>query len=341
VSVAPCRATVLDEVAGRAPRHPAASCHVARVVSAHRWLSAEAIDRAGNARRGILALWARHGDDVVSPLASPSAETGVKQQLDQNADRAERCSRDARTLMDQFRLTPQVARDDDITHALGDALEKLLIMLVPLKPAATGTAAGGDNAAYVERLLLMAARAQYEIPIRTVQHVFARTATYAEALTLFHLFRTCHVRMNMHAYYAMVQCLQRLEEESWALRFREEFDERVRTVAATTAGGASAAAAGSEEVSDGAALAPEAAAAPSLQALEFILRGCEGQLLPEAKPWLGRVAFADAGEGVAPTRTSDYDALGATWAQRFRGQHSAHAAEAAPAARGSARGVNA
>lgn len=265
-------------------------------ISSVRSITSEALDRATNARRAINALWSKHANDVVSPLAAGGSTPTEFNEASENIDL---CASSVRQLMDQFKMTPQVARDEDITHALGGGFEKLLVLLVPLSP---------ENVPYLERLLLMAARSQFEITIRTVQHLFARTRTYAEALTLFNLFRTCHVKMNMHAYYSMVYCLQRLEEESWAIRFREQSQERERTVSAMP------------EKERAKLVDPEDAAAPSLQALEFILRGCDNQLLPESKPWLGRIAFADAEPGVAPTKTSDFDALGSAWAKRFRGE---------------------
>lgn len=281
------------------PRAFFVSANASSLIQQQSAISTEALDRATNARHAINVLWQKHANDVVSPLASPknSASSSPTVAFNENLENIEACSYAARLTMDRFKMTPQTPRDEDITHALGGGFEKILILLVPLSP---------ENVSYVERLLLMAARAQYEINIRTIQHLFARTRTYAEALTLFNLFRTCHVKMNMHAYYSMVYCLQRLEEESWAIRFREQTLEREKKIASTPAAAANA--------------TPEDATAASVQALEFILKGCENQLLPESKPWLGRVAFADAEVGVAPTKTSDYDALGSSWARRFRGE---------------------
>lgn len=275
--------------------HSSSNINNTLFTSSSRGISTEALERATHARRTINALWTKHANDVVSPLSSSTTSTSSKK--NQSEENIESCGASARQLMDQFKMTPQVPRDEDITHALGGTFEKLLVLLVPLSP---------ENVHYVERLLLMAARSQYEITINTVQHLFARTRTYAEALTLFNLFRTCHVKMNMHAYYSMVYCLQRLEEESWAIRFREQTVEREKILASNKNGNQN--------------LEPEEASAPSLQALEFILKGCDNQLLPESKPWLGRVAFADAAPDVAATKTSDFDALGVAWAKRFRGE---------------------
>lgn len=266
------------------------------VCGSRRGITTDALERATNARRNINALWAKHANDVVSPLSSSSSSSSSSKI--QSIESIESCGASARQLMDQFKMTPQVPRDEDITHALGGTFEKLLVLLVPLSP---------ENVHYVERLLLMAARSEYEITINTVQHLFARTRTYAEALTLFNLFRTCHVKMNMHAYYSMVYCLQRLEEESWAIRFREQTVEREKILS-------------SQRNNSSNDKEPEDASAPSLQALEFILKGCDNQLLPESKPWLGRVAFSDAAPDVAATKTSDFDALGSAWAKRFRGE---------------------
>ena len=267
-------------------------------VSCARSISTEALERATTARRTINALWSKHSNDVISPLSSSSSSSSSSPNI-QSIESIESCGAAARQLMDQFKMTPQIPRDEDITHALGGSFEKLLVLLVPLSP---------ENVHYVERLLLMAARSQYEITIHTVQHLFARTRTYAEALTLFNLFRTCHVKMNMHAYYSMVYCLQRLEEESWAIRFREQTVEREKILSSSSSS------------TSNQELSPEQNAAPSLQALEFILKGCDNQLLPESKPWLGRVAFSDAAPEVAATKNSDFDALGSAWAKRFRGE---------------------
>lgn len=274
-----------------------------------RCISAESIDRVGQARVAINNLWAQHGNDPISPLSAIHNE-GARLDAPSEANaRIAECAAAARGIMDTFKLSPQVARDEDITSALGDALERLLLLLVPLEP---------ESVPYVERALLMAARAQHELGIRTVQHLFARTRTYAEALTLFHLLRQCHVKMNMHSYYAMVFCLQRLEEESWALRFREEAMQRRGKLSQKKQSEASSAA----EHKSGKQQLPEDASEPSVQALTFILSGCDNQLLPESKPWIGRVAFSDA-EGSysldATTKTADhFDQLSNDWAARFR-----------------------
>ena len=139
---------------------------------------------------------------------------------------------------------------------------------------------------YFERMLAVAARNGTELSIRTIQHLFARCRKYSEALTVFHALRKAGVRMNMHAYYAMCFCLQRLEEESWAIKMREAIAE-------------------SDEVSP--------------QAVQFVLDGCPNQLLPENKPWLGRIVFADADPESATTKgaAADFDAFGRKWTARY------------------------
>jgi hypothetical protein len=275
-----------------------------RLAATQRFLSAEGLERAGAARAQINALWAEHGNDPVSPLSAVHNEHSQLPASPSEVDaRIAQCAAAARALMDQFKLTPQVPIEEDVTSALGDAFERLLLLLVPLE---------SESVPYVERALMMAARSRYELSIRAVQHLFARTRTYAEALTLFHLLRQCQVKMTMHSYYAMIFCLQRLEEESWALKFREETIRRGKQNNNEKAA----------EGKDRGLVEPGDVSAPSVQGLEFILRGCDNQLLPESKPWLGRVAFSDA-EGAysfdATTKSADsFDALGRDWAQRFK-----------------------
>jgi hypothetical protein len=109
-----------------------------------------------------------------------------------------------------------------------------------------------------------------------------------QALSLFHSLRTCGVSMNVQTYYAMIYCLQRLEEESWSLRNKEEV-EKAQSVS------------------------------PSV--IDFLVDGCESQLLPESKPWIGRVHFHDTGVVNPHDPGADYDAMGEEWIQRYRSGH--------------------
>jgi hypothetical protein len=238
------------------------------VRTARRWVSAAAVEASAAARAEIAELWARR--PVVSAPITQQA-TGV-------SGPAAEISKAARALMDKYHISPETSRDEDVTAALGEAFDRLLLLLVPLdSPEAT---------AHFERLITLAAKNGQELSLRTIQHVFARCQSYPEALAVFHAMRKCGVRMNVQSYYAVCFCLQRLEEESWALRFREDVDK-------------------SGDLSP--------------QALQFILEGCSNQLVPENKPWLGRVVFADSDADQATTKgaTADYDALGKQWATRY------------------------
>jgi hypothetical protein len=233
------------------------------LVPGSRLVSAAAAELSIVARADIGKLWTNHGS-VVAAVAGTEA--------------AAPASPAARELIDKYKIHPATSRDEDITPALGEAFDRLLLLLVPFESP--------DASEYLERLFTVAAKHGMELSLRTIQHLFARCQSYPEALSVFHCLRKSNVKLNMHAYYAMCFCLQRLEEESWALRFQEK-------------------------VKKSGKLSPQAA--------QFILDGCAEQLLPESKPWLGRVVFADVdpeGTGAAG-RDADYDALGQQWAERY------------------------
>ncbi|EPY33785.1 hypothetical protein STCU_01981 [Strigomonas culicis] len=100
--------------------------------------------------------------------------------------------------------------------------------------------------------------------------------------------------MSMETYHAMLYSLQRLEEEGWAQRLHAEFEAGGRTTI-------------------------------SERALDFVLRGVDSQLIPENKPWLGRVMFAEGGgDRAAAARqfASTFDQLGKLWVQRYKGESS-------------------
>ncbi len=55
-------------------------------------------------------------------------------------------------------------------------------------------------------------------------------------------------------------------------------------------------------------------------ALDYIARGCDNQLLPESKPWLGRVLFEKheiPGANGAQT-DYDFDLTGEKWIERYK-----------------------
>ncbi|RNF16304.1 uncharacterized protein Tco025E_05230 [Trypanosoma conorhini] len=216
------------------------------------------MERASEARREIHALWT-------------STEAA--------ADPQERV-RGVASIIAKYNLDPATPREKDVSRGLGDAFDRLLLLCLPLGKAATnGT---GD----LELLMHLAGRNGRELSVRTIQHLFARTDSFSEALAVFYAMRRCHVAMNMEAYYAMLYSLQRLEEEGWAQRFREECEGQAGRV--------------------------------SEQAMDFVLRGVDNALLPENKPWLGRVMFGDRDTPAQRRTASDYDALSAMWTERYR-----------------------
>ena len=267
-------------------------------------LTTDAQERAVNARRQLAELWS----EQLGPIDAD------------NAKHMERAAK-VRQIMDDAKLHPsQVSRDDDSTRALGDYFDRMLLMLVPLSP-------GSDNAQYFERALTLAAKNGFQLSIATVQHLFARTSNYAEALTIFHILRKCHVAMTMEAYYAMVYCLQRLEEESWGKRFYEDYK---TAVAEKTNEGTGSRVAETEEHDEGEPFATTSTGSDAQDgasgkgpitaaALDFIMNGCDNQLIPENKPWLGRVMFADTDFG-NDSRSSekDFDFFGSGWVERYK-----------------------
>ena len=102
-----------------------------------------------------------------------------------------------------------LTRDDDVTRALGDALDRLLLLTVPLGE-------GQEPVAAFETVLRCAGRAGRELSVRTIQQLLSRTENYGEAMALFYAMRKANVNMSMEAYYAILYSLQRLEEESGA-----------------------------------------------------------------------------------------------------------------------------
>eukprot|EP00760_Papus_ankaliazontas_P034691 PhM_4_TR7398/c0_g1_i1/m.66479 len=194
----------------------------------------------------------------------------------------------------EFNISPKAPRESDVTRGLGEAAERLLILAVEAQgKAEADRIKGGVNGAeaaslratgHVSDLLRLLAANGVEMDVRTIQHLFARCYNYVQALSLFDEFKKCGMVMNAHSYYVMVFCLQRLEEESWGRHFCAE-REKTRRV--------------TEEMYD------------------FVLNGCEHQLIPESKPYLGRVMFADQEHVYPDGRKSDFDATGRAFRERF------------------------
>ena len=152
-------------------------------------------------------------------------------------------------------------------------------------PDAEAPQAGGGH--YLRNLLRCVGRNGTPLELRTVQHLFARCFNYLQALALFDEIKLCGLSINVHVYYAMVFCLQRLEEESWG---RQYYQERQRTQQTT------------EEM------------------MNYCLTGVESQLIPENKAHLGRIMFADVPQVFPYGKSSDFDATGKEFRARFEGK---------------------
>ncbi|KAK7197990.1 hypothetical protein NESM_000754200 [Novymonas esmeraldas] len=244
---------------------------------------AHVMERAADARRDIHDLWSRTAAAEEQAQASGTSAASTSADAAAEAEAAlaeERCAAVA-ALLDHYKLDPATPREEDVSRGLGDAMDRLLLLCVPLSPKH-----GTD---LLVRLMRISARQGRQISMRTIQHLFARTGSYAEALAIFYAMRRSNFAMNMEAYHAMLYSLQRLEEEGWATRFHEEF-----------------AASKGEVISE--------------QALDFVLRGVDNQLMPENKPWLGRVMFAEVKDNAAVQRQSmaSFDEMGQMWVQRYK-----------------------
>ncbi|KAG5498390.1 hypothetical protein JIQ42_03196 [Leishmania sp. Namibia] len=238
------------------------------------------MERAVDARREIYELWSRTAAAEEHAQASPTF-TSTDEAAAAEVKAAEERWEAVAALLDKYKLDPATPREDDISRGLGDALDRLLLLCVPLSPKH-----GTD---LLVKLMHVSARQGRQLSMRTIQHLFARTNSYAEALAIFYAMRRSNFAMSMEAYHAMLYSLQRLEEEGWAARFHEEF-----------------AASNGEAVSE--------------QALDFILRGVDNQLMPENKPWLGRIMFAEVKDNQATKRQSiaSFDEMGQLWVQRYK-----------------------
>eukprot|EP00331_Platyophrya_macrostoma_P032241 CAMPEP_0176446560 /NCGR_PEP_ID=MMETSP0127-20121128/24404_1 /TAXON_ID=938130 /ORGANISM="Platyophrya macrostoma, Strain WH" /LENGTH=284 /DNA_ID=CAMNT_0017832629 /DNA_START=71 /DNA_END=925 /DNA_ORIENTATION=+ len=226
---------------------------------ASRISAAELADRCAAARQAIHDLWMKS--------AAKTSEDGDAR------------STQILALLQTFNISPSTPREEDIVRGLGEAFDRLLLLSVPFSSK-------GDTVV-LETLLACAGRQGREISVKTLQHLFARSGSYAEAIAIFHTMRKCNVAMNMEAYHAMIYSLQRLEEESWALKFADELEDK-------------------KSVSE--------------QAMDFVLNGCDNQLIPESKPWLGRVMYKD--DPNAPVKAfagkEEFDALNAQWVNRYK-----------------------
>ncbi|KPI87864.1 hypothetical protein ABL78_3021 [Leptomonas seymouri] len=244
---------------------------------------AHVMERAAEARREIHDLWART-TEVEEQQQALVTSTDPPTTEEANATEArlaeERCAAVA-ALLEKYQLAPTTAREGDVSRGLGDALDRLLLLCVPLS-----STHGTD---LLLKLMQVCARQGRQLSMRTIQHLFARTNSYAEALAIFYAMRRSNFAMSMEAYHTMLYSLQRLEEEGWAQRFHEEY-----------------AASKGQEISE--------------PALDFILRGVDNQLLPENKPWLGRIMFAETTENAAVQKQSrvSFDAMGQLWVGRYK-----------------------
>lgn len=291
----------------------------------------DTMQKAAAARREIFDLWAQVGEwESEGVLPSTGATDHHHQRF-----------KLLQAILDKYQLSVLTPLEEDVTRGLGDALDRLVLLCLPMIPPSNNTEEGKketDSAIQesspdeavpnvvsepmdvLERVLQLASRQGRRLSVRLVQHLFARTQNYAEALSVFHMLRRTHFAMNMETYHAMLYSLQRLEEEGWAQRFREEYLENTQQTANHAEG----------QQEDGGGV--------SEQAMEFILRGVQSPLMPENKPWLGRIMYENGaggenhdeeetrvGEKSASTfpaavkqTTQSWDELGSLWMKRYR-----------------------
>lgn len=232
------------------------------------------MERAAAARREVYNLWRTVCEKEEALSSISTAESGAAKQDAIDSERVAAVGQ----ILETYKLDPTAPREEDVSRGIGDALDRLLLLCVPLAPS-TGTE-------QLEQVLHVAGRQGRKLSVRSVQHLFSRTSSYAEALAVFYALRRCHFAMNMEAYHAMLYSLQRLEEEGWAMRFHDEY---VQT------------------------------STVSEQALDFVLRGVDSPLMPENKPWLGRMMFADSQNDADHRQTrKSFDAMGQLWTERYK-----------------------
>lgn len=232
----------------------------------------QTMELAATARREINELWNDTSDEELRFM--DGSDEGAMRAL--NEQRTARISE----ILARYKIDPTTPREEDVCRGLGDALDRLILLCVPLSTT--------HNTEQLERILHVAGRQGRQLSVRTVQHLFARTSTFAEALAVFYALRQCHFAMSMEAYHAMLYSLQRLEEEGWAQRFHDEYK-----------------ASNEQTISE--------------QALDFVLRGVGNQLLPENKPWLGRIMFAETDNAAVQRQSREsFDELGKLWIDRYK-----------------------
>lgn len=352
------------------------------------------MERASYARREIFDLWrkvceweeenitAERDDsptdsfgDSTSPLAptdgrssqEQKGETRRKKQRQGKEKEEEEATRRyfaLQHLLKKYSLGIRTPLEEDVGRGLGDALDRLILMCVPLPPLRYGGTLRSlkheqedkiqgeikeeeeeeDPLGVLLQVLQIASRQGRRLTVRLVQHLFARTNSYAEALSVFYTLRRAHFAMNMETYHAMLYSLQRLEEEGWAKRFREEYLQRLEsfTNAQKGVGGEADMENVEERSTQRGEREKESCKGISEQGLEFILRGVESPLLPENKPWIGQIMYgSDAGgrereeertlgnrnsHGAATSTvaaqirqtTKSWDELGELWVQRYK-----------------------
>lgn len=293
--------------------------------------NATMLEKAAALRREIHEIWAHPEDSWEEQRAlweSQNADGGSTDTSDSifgkfptvspGLSRYEKQSMLARALLDKHSdvFSTTISRDEDVTRALGEAFDRLLLMQVPLLE-------NGANTTHLQTLLNIAGKNGRELPVKLIQHLFSRCSCYPEAIALLYAMRFANINMSVDSYYAMIFSLQRLDEEAWCLRYREE--------AIANRAKAKESLSSSSHARDSKAKSSSSTPAQqqfplSTKALDFIVFGSDNQLLPESKPWIGRGIFtAEDEHGAAASRrntTKDYDSMGAQWLRRLKeGQH--------------------
>lgn len=315
------------------------------------------MERAAAARREIMELWTRvkqweEEDGAVSFGGTAAASSAEEDERDaRRRDHNEERLKAVNNILERYQLDgTSTPLEEDVGRGLGDALDRLILLCLPAATVAVpagrppteeeegglakaGTeesgsrSAGREGTATLERVLFLASRHGRRLTVRLVQHLFARTGSYSEALWVFHALRCAHVAMNMETYHAMLYSLQRLEEEGWAQQFHDECLENMKK--------ADEAEAGKQSGEQQPPRVSGSAGGVSEQAMEFILRGVQNPLMPENKPWLGRVMYGNGTGNTSELNESgpesfstvastmkqtakSWDELGSQWLDRYR-----------------------
>ena len=197
-------------------------------------------------------------------------------------------------LFKSLEMDMKITRDEDITRGLGEAVDRLIVLLV--KAVAHYLHEKEVNADVqcklsqeevfqaIPTMLQSIARNGLSLERRTIQQVFASCYNYGQALSIFEEIKICGMTIDASVYYIMIYCLQRLDEESWGRTFSNERCSM-------------------KDI--------------SLEAMKFVLHGAPNQLLPDNKPHLGRVMFSDAVDINSTKRACDFDASGKDWHKRW------------------------